>query len=392
VDLSEFRSLFTSQGQEALQAAQALAPREIDFLSHFTQLRRRFPAGVARAVLETTILRTEASKKFPFAHKMYFIRPALEQATAYEVAEYRAARYRPFRRVWDLGCSIGGDTLALAQVVQEAAGVDLDRLRLEMARANLAALGLGDKAAFIQADLSVPLPCQGSPDTGLFFDPARRVEGRRIFSVSCYHPPLETIQAWLPSFPALGVKISPGVSLEEISGYPAEIEFISLMGELKEAVLWFGPLKTAYRRATVLPGPHSLISEGPVEVRLPLSEPQAYLYEPAPSILRAGLVAPLGESLGAFQLDPDIGYLTASTQQETPFARSWQVLDWMPFNLKRLRAYLREQQVGVLTVKKRGSPLEPEALIKDLRLKGDQERVIFLTQLQGRPVVVVCSA
>jgi hypothetical protein len=41
-------------------------------------------------------------------------------------------------------------------------------------------------------------------------------------------------------------------------------------------------------------------------------------------------------------------------------------------------------------VKKRGSPLQPEALIRDLRLKGDQERVIFLTHLNGRPIAIIC--
>ena len=35
------------------------------------------------------------------------------------------------------------------------------------------------------------------------------------------------------------------VDLAELAGYPAEIEFISDGGELKECVLWFGPLRTA---------------------------------------------------------------------------------------------------------------------------------------------------
>jgi peroxiredoxin len=42
-----------------------------------------------------------------------------------------------------------------------------------------------------------------------------------------------------------------------------------------------------------------------------------------------------------------------------------------------------------VTVKKRGSPLEPEILIHDLHLKGEQERVVFLTQLRDKPIVIV---
>jgi hypothetical protein len=65
------------------------------------------------------------------------------------------------------------------------------------------------------------------------------------------------------------------------------------------------------------------------------------------------------------------------------------VSDWFPFQLKRLRLYLRQRGVGRVTVKKRGSPLEPEALIHSLRLEGDRECVLFLTQLRGKPVVIV---
>jgi len=91
----------------------------------------------------------------------------------------------------------------------------------------------------------------------------------------------------------------------------------------------------------------------------------------------------------AAQLDADIAYLTSERRQPTPFARVWAVEDWFPFQLKRLRAYLRARQVGRVTVKKRGSPLQPEALIRDLRLRGDGERVVFLTHLKGRPIVIV---
>jgi hypothetical protein len=202
---------------------------------------------------------------------------------------------------------------------------------------------------------------------------------------------LEAIRAWLERFPALGVKISPGVKLDELAGYVAEIEFISLQGELKEAVLWFGPLRSASRRATVLPGPHSLAGVGEQPPAW-LSEPLGWLYEPDPAILRAGLVRALGASLRAAQLDQDIAYLTAAEPQPTPFARLWRVEDWFPFGLKRLREYLRLRGVGRLTVKKRGSPLQPEALIRDLRLSGLAERTVFLTHLRGRPIVIVAGS
>lgn len=405
MDLKAFNTLLTPTGEEILQAAIVLQPRQVDFLHHYQALCRWFPKELARAALEIAILRLEAVDKFHFANKLYFTRSALEQASNYELSAYRARRYQGFNRVADLCCSVGGDTLALAAVLP-VIGVDRDPLRLQMAQANLAVCGLSEKVNFIRADLTAPLPFYNpkptihntqSPYLSLFFDPARRKEEQRVFSVKAYQPPLSVIKSWLVGFPALGVKISPGVKLVELADYDAEVEFISLRGELKDAVLWFGPLKTAHRRATVFSGggavePYTLAAETKISAlgTLPLSKPQAYIYEPDPAILRAGLVATLGVQLTAAQLDPDIAYLTASTLNPTPFARAWAVADWFPFQLKNLRAYLRERNIGQVVVKKRGSPIEPEALIRDLKLKGDEQRVIFLTHLRGRPIVVVC--
>jgi hypothetical protein len=64
----------------------------------------------------------------------------------------------------------------------------------------------------------------------------------------------------------------------------------------------------------------------------------------------------------------------------------------MPFNLKKLRAYLRERNIGRVTVKKRGSPLTPEELIAKLRLSSEgEERVVVLTRVKGDPVVIICG-
>jgi hypothetical protein len=386
MDLDIFRSLLTPAGQQVLQDAQARSPREVDFLSHYQVLSRNYASDLARAALEIAILRAEANEKLLFANKMYLTREAMQQASSYEVSSYRAKRYKHFDHLIDLGCSIGADTLALAAVAPTC-GVDRDPLRLAMAQANMIPFNLGEHTAFLQADLYDPLTFAPAPWIGLFFDPGRRINHQRIHHVDDYQPPLKVIREWLPDFPALGVKISPGVDLSELEGYDAEIEFISLNGELKEAVLWFGPLKTASRRATLLPVGHTMVAGEPRS--LPLSEPRGWIYEPDPSILRAGLVTDLGAQLEAYQLDPDIAYLTSDRYLHTSFARSWQIEAWLPFNLKRLRDYLRRHKIGQVTVKKRGSPLEPEALIHELRLSGDKQRVIFLTHLNGRAIVVI---
>ncbi len=124
-----------------------------------------------------------------------------------------------------------------------------------------------------------------------------------------------------------------------------------------------------------------------------MREPRGYLYEPDPAIIRAGLLSELAQhlELTMYRLDETIAYLTADTLVKSALARAWIIDDWMPFNLKKLRAYLRERGVGRVTVKKRGSPLSPEELIAKLKLTGDgEERVVVLTHVLGQAAILIC--
>ena len=86
-----------------------------------------------------------------------------------------------------------------------------------------------------------------------------------------------------------------------------------------------------------------------------------------------------------------IAYLTIDARTDTLCARSWEILDWMPFSLKRLKATLRAQGVGRVTVKKRGHAMTPEDLQAALRLDGKgEERVVVLTRVKGQPAVIIC--
>ncbi|MBL8045834.1 MAG: hypothetical protein JNL09_04795 [Anaerolineales bacterium] len=386
MDLATFQRLLTAEGQQAIAATAELKPTEETFLPALTKLQKQIDADLAKAALETVILRAKAHTKFTRVEQMYFIREALEQASGETIATYRAQRYQAYERVADVCCGLGGDAIGLGGVTS-ATLVDKDALRLALARENLAAYGY--KAEYLEADVTqTPLP----PVDALWFDPARRVDGRRKFSVRDYAPPLTLVNEWHKQIPAIGVKLSPGVNLAELTNLPPhEVEFISVSGELKECVLWFGPLKTeAARRATLLPSGQSLISDN--QFSNSLSAPRRYLYEPDPAILRAGLVTTLAVQLNAHQLDSEIAYLTSDALTPTPLARVFVIEDAMPFQLKRLREYLRARKVGNITVKKRGSPLTPEELIHKLKLSGPESRIVFLTHVNGEPYVLIGRA
>jgi SAM-dependent methyltransferase len=389
MDAELLRRLASPEGSGVLREAGELERGEEHFLDVWTALQR---AGaekeLARGALETVLLRTRAEKKFSRAREMFFTREGLEQASAEPLSRHRATRFRGLERIADLGCGIGGDTLALAGCAPVWA-VDLDELRLRMARENLRAYAPVRPVRFLLADLLRPVFSTAARKGMAFFcDPSRREDSRRVFSVRRYGPPLaEIVRLYGEGAAALCVKISPGVRWEEIEEEPCEVEFVSFEGELREAVLWYGPLRTAIRRATILPADVTMTETEPSSDAI--SPPRAVLYEPDPSLLRAGLVRQLAARLGAARIDPEIAYLTADECHPTPWARAYRIEEAMPFGLKRLRQWLRARGVGRVTVKKRGSPLEPDDLERQLKLRGEESRILFLTKVGGKPYVLI---
>lgn len=364
---------------------------EAQTLPLLARLRRDLPPDLAAAALTLACLRQRAAAKFSRAEAMFFTADALEQASSEVVAAWRARRFAEggYTQVADLGCGIGGDTLALAaHSGTTVIAVDRDPLRLHLARANLATYGRS--AHFVCADLRDPLPLPGVP--AAFFDPARRDAGRRLFSVRDYVPPLDVIRRW--RFSALAVKLSPGVALDELTPYTqagAGVEFVSAGGELKEAVLWGGELGFAGRWASRADTREAL---HPTGAPPPLSVPRAYLLEPDPAVIRAGLLGELADQLGTalYRLDQSIAYLTADSPVTSGWVRVWPVLDWLPFHLKRLRQALRERGIRRATVKKRGSPLTPAEALRLLKLDGESDDdVVVLTQVQGQHSALICG-
>lgn len=349
-------------------------------------LRRDFTREQVSAALSLARLRRQAIDKFGArAERMFFTDSALQQASHAAVRAYRTAQVGPLA-VLDAGCGIGADSLAFAEAGADVLGVDLDPLRVALARLNAAALGLGS-VRFEVADIRDSLPEQREL---VFFDPARRdAHGRRLFDVERYQPPLSTLRRWQTD--RVVVKLSPGVDLAQLDDYADMVEFIAVDDDLKEAVLWLpGDARTV--QATLLTGGESLHWRRDGEPPdVPLSAPRGWLIEPNPALIRAGLVQDLAAAVDGALLDDTIAYITAGQPPRTPWARAWRVLDWLPFNLKRLRAALRAHDTGAVTVKKRGSPLTPETLIPRLKLKGSQSRTLVLTRQADQPIVIICA-
>lgn len=391
MDIAEIRGLRTPDGQHLLaelppyHAATALG------LGERLRAEGHAPALVA-AVLTQSRLRTKVRPRWgPIVDLLTLTADGAEQGTRPAVADHRAQRYAGagVHTVLDLGCGLGMDALAFARVGIRTIGVERDPVTAAAADANAAALGLTDLVDIVVADVTQLDLRRLSGINGVFADPARRRDGHRLRSPNDWSPALSWVLD-VPS-PALGIKVAPGLAHDVVPG-DTEFEVVSVAGDVVEAGLYRGPLRTpsVRRRATLFPAGVTL-----TDGELPGGSPPTgavgrYLFEPDGAVIRSGLVGAIVRQLDGRLLDPTIAYVTTDHLAHSDFATPYEVTDVMPFSLKRLRTTLRDQQVGRVTIKKRGSAVEPEALRKQLRLDRQQggEATLFLTRIAGAQSVV----
>jgi hypothetical protein len=412
MDPSSLAKLLSPEGWALVNA---LPPYDEDrAMALATRLRAEgVDPDLAAAALTQSRLRAKARVKLgAFADGMLFTPDGVEQATRLVVAALHARRYLAagVTKVADLTSGIGADALAFAGVGLQVLATDVDEATAALATVNLRAF---PEAEVRHADgLSLDLRAEGVD--GVYADPARRTRGgKRIFDPAAYAPPLDAVWALRAQVPALGIKVGPGVPH---AGLPADAEtqWVSVDGDVVEAGLWFGPLAPAGpgRSALVLrstagtgqgdgataPGTVGrTLRTGPDDVDLvpDVGAVGGYLYEPDGAVVRAGLVAHAAAELGGRLVDRTIAYVTTDSPADAPrpgeaaLATGYRVLDVMPFNLKKLKAYLRERGVGRLTVKKRGTAVTPEQLRAQLALSGDAAATVVLTRVDGRQHVLV---
>nr|WP_267243051.1 SAM-dependent methyltransferase [Streptomyces sp. PR69] len=392
----------TEEGAALLAGLASYDP--VQELAVATRLRRDHPAELVSAALGQARLRQRAAAKFGAddAQRMFFTPNGVEQATRRSVAAYRAGRLAALgvRSVADLCSGIGGDAIAFARAGIRVLAVDRDPLTAEAVRANAEALGL---AGLIEVRCADVTDVDVSAYDAVFVDPARRGKsgptargGRsgpgagsgRIFDPEAYSPPLSWAVGAARSRPHAALKVAPGIPHEAVPD-DAEAEWISDGGDVKEAVLWFGT-RPGTVTATLLPGPRSLTGRGLPDP--PVRKVGRYLYEPDGAVIRAHLVAEAAEELDGGLIDGTIAYITADELRPTPYATAYEITDELPFNVKRLKALLRERGAGVLTVKKRGSAVEPEELrrkVKSALGHGPHAVTVFLTRVAGAPTMLL---
>jgi len=356
-----------------------------------SQLRARGadPAIVSAAMTQAR-LRAAASAKFgPFAQGMLFTQDGLEQATRLAVAAHHAQRYvsAGLDTVADLTCGLGADAMAFASLGLSVLAFERDEATALFADHNLRHW---DNARVVYADAMATLAAGSIDAQALFVDPARRDGHGRRHDPRDYSPPLDNVLALRARWPEMGLKLGPALPHDAVPP-ESEAQWVSVDGDVVELGVWSGRLARRHgHSALVMRGSQSHTFDGdPVPGEAgPLGE---YVYEPDGAIIRAGLVGPLADQLGARLIDSHIAYLTSDAPIETPFAAGFRVLESLPYSEKRLASALSSRGIGRLEIKKRGMDIDPAALRPRLKLKGKASATVILTRVANSRLALIAE-
>lgn len=367
---------------EVLALLASLPPYDSDHaLTLAQQLRDRgADADVVSAALTQSRLRAAAKAKFgDFAAGMVFSQEGLEQATRLAVAARHAQRYRAAGAhvVADLTCGLGADAMAFASLGLGVLAFEIDEGTALLADCNLRHW---DDARVVHADAMETMRRGDIGADAIFADPARRNARGRRHDPRDYSPPLPDVLALRTRWDNVGIKVGPGIAHEDVPP-DAEAQWISVDGDVVEAGLWMGDL-ARYRghSAFVVRGDDAHVLDGdpvPGEAGA-IGE---YLFEPDGAVIRAGLVGPLADSVGARLIDPHIAYLTADAPIDSPFVTAFRVVESLPYSEKRLASALSARSVGTVEIKKRGLDVDPSVLRHKLKLKGSSAATVILTRI-----------
>ena len=139
--LEDIAFLRSDRARHILAACSECDISAANTLPLLSRLRESLKPGEASAILQTLRLRAKAKSKFPrHSQAMLFTDEALQQASHPATRRYRA-REIASGDILDLCCGIGSDALAFAAAGRLALGLDIDPLRIAIARHNAEVMG-----------------------------------------------------------------------------------------------------------------------------------------------------------------------------------------------------------------------------------------------------------
>ncbi len=299
------------------------------------------------------------------------------------MAKYHARKFEAFKNIADLCCGIGVDLINIAKGKEQVYAIDLDADTLKLAEYNCRNQNLNN----FNFNLGRAEEFNQQVDA-IFIDPDRRPGSSRKIAPEEYSPPFSKIIGLRKICPNIAVKLSPALDYKRLElPDDSTLEFVSENGTLKEILLCLGELATkdCERKALLLPIDLTMKNSN---TKIEVTDIKKYLFEPDPAIIRAGLVQELGSKIGYKLIDSKLALLTGLQITKTDYGKLFEVNEILKFDLKKIRKYVRENEIGELIIKTRGFTESVEKFRKKIKLKGRNSIIMFILRTGDDHIIV----
>jgi hypothetical protein len=388
--VSPTTSFFRSPVAISLATELMLKLKKNNELSLITDYRKSgVDPELLRFALNQAALKKRGTQKFgELAADLLFTEAGLEQATRLEVAAWHARKFASagIATITDLGAGIGADSIAFCQAGLITTSIENHPeafLALEHNIRNYP----GCKA------LNQDVEQTAIETQGVWLDPARRDQDRKSLTPQRLQPemfsPNLDLVFEIAAKHAAGVKLAPAFP-HELIPKDFEANWVSHSQDLVELTLWGAPLGSPGVKKAVLVAETVLEFEG-VHQLAPIAKLSNFIFEPDVSLIRSHLIGAFANQHGLELIAENIAYLTSDEQLESPWLKSYRVIDVLPLDEKIIRTYCHKNQIGTLEIKKRGVDITPEQLRPKLKLKGAGTATLILTRVGSARQAIVCE-
>lgn len=321
---------------------------------------------------------------------------SLEQCSSERTAEFKSTLFSGERLI-DLTSGFGVDSFYFAKKFQEVISVEQQTELSLLSHFNAKQLG-ANNISCVQNDAISFLHSGVKADT-LYVDPARRdSQGGKVFRLSECEPnvvellPLiETCsKEWL-------IKVSPYADIKQLLlelPHVVQVYIVSVENECKEILLHGKP---TYQLEAVIHAINltkqiqsfSFYFSEEMKTQAQLSLPRRFVYEPHPSILKAGAFHLIAERYSLFKLHKHTHWYTSDEWKEDFPGRCFEVMHTGHVQHKELKTLLPDMKAHLLV---RNFPDTVAGLRKKLKLKeGGEDYVLVTTNCMEERLFMLCK-
>lgn len=339
----------------------------------------------------------KALKKLPSfaAAYCFFTDKALEQASSEPLAKYKSTKING-GLVLDLSAGLGADDWAFSSSFQEVIGVDSDTELNALVRKNFELLGITNVK---RVDAKAESYIQQAPKADwVYLDADRRSGGGKAVHLFEGSPDVMSLLKQLPAITnQVLLKLSPLIDITHLIknlSNISRIEVVSLYNEVKEVLVFikFGYAGNIEICASDINRKHEVRSFSatyPMPASVATSVSGNYFYEPALSIIKAGLTAPYAVSCNLNPLQVNGNYLIGEKLIPDFIGRVFQVKKLMPFKKATVKDYLKITGIAKANIARRDFKADVAELYTLFDLKEGGDDYLFFTTAANQEKIFV---